>query len=395
MQASLPDPDPATLERSARLSALIRARITAAGGALPFDDFMALALYAPELGYYADGRAIFGAAGDFLTAPESGSLFAQCVARQCAEVLAETGGDVVEYGAGSGRFAEVVLESLAALGALPRRYVIVEPSAGLAARQRARLAAPAAALGVTLQWHAEHPPAGQHGVVFANEMLDAMPVKRFALRAGTPHELLVGIEDGRLCWVEAAQPMAAGLMPPELRAACAALPDGYVSEFNPALAHWLRGLAASFERGIALFCDYGYPAHEYLHPARSGGTLKCHYRHLVHGDALWHPGAQDITASVDFTALAEAATAAGFMLAGYASQTRFLLACGLHELLAGSTGDAVTQYALAQEAKRLLLPGEMGQTFKVMALARDCALPLRGFRDDERHRLSDFDSAQA
>lgn len=393
MRTSLPDPDPATLERSGHLAALLRRRIAAAGGVLPFDTFMQLALYAPGLGYYAAGGSIFGPDGDFVTAPETGTLFARCVARLCADILDQAGEDIVEYGAGSASFAVALLDALAEIGGRPRRFLFVEPSAALAARQRERLAAAPGARGVTLEWYAEHPSARIRGVILANEVLDAMPVKRFVVRDGQAHELGVGCDDAGFRWAECATAGFAAILPPALRLACAHLPDGYVSEFNPALAAWFAGLHAGLERGVVLLSDYGYPAHEYLHPERTDGTLKCHFRHHVHGDPLWHPGAQDITASVDFTAVAEAAGTAGFGLAGYASQTRFLLDCGLHEVLANLPGDAVRQYTLAQEAKRLLLPGEMGQAFKFMALTRNFTRPLRGFQSDERHRLSAFTPA--
>ncbi len=390
MRTSLPDPDPATLERSERLVALLRTRIAAAGGVLPFDVFMQLALYTPGLGYYASGGALFGADGDFVTAPESGTLFARCMARQCAEILDKAGEEIVEYGAGSAGFAVALLTALAETGARPRRYVIVEPSATLVLRQRERLVAAPETRGVTLEWYVDHPPARTRGVVLANEVLDAMAVKRFVVRGGLPCELGVTCDELGFRWVEYTNVDFAATVPAALRLACAELPDGYISEFNPALVAWFSTLSARLERGVVLLSDYGYPAHEYLHPTRSSGTLKCHFRHLVHDDPLWHPGAQDITASVDFTAVADAALAAGFTLSGYASQAHFLLACGMQEALAHESGDAVSQYALAQQAKLLLLPGEMGQTFKFMALARAYTSPLRGFAMDESHRLSAF-----
>lgn len=383
MGASLADPDPATLERVARLLQRIRAAIARAGGVLAFDRYMALCLYEPELGYYTGPQAIFGASGDFVTAPESGALFAACLARQCAELLA-AGDVIVEYGAGSGRLAAALLASPCA----PARYVIVEPSARLSARQRALIAQEVPAALPRVEWWREHAPAGLRGVVLANEVLDAMPVKRFVVQGGVPRELGVACDGERLVMREFGG--SAAIWPAALARACVDLPDGYVSEFNPALPAWTRAVRGALSAGVVLISDYGYPRHEYLHPSRLAGTLKCHYRHHVHDDPLFLPGAQDITAAVDFTALAEAAEAAGFTLAGYATQANFLLACGIEADLAGAH-DPVHGYRLAQEAKRLLLPGEMGQICKFMALGceREVAA-LRGFEHDERHRLSGF-----
>ena len=383
MGASLADPDPATLERVERLLLRIRAAIAEAGGVLAFDRYMALCLYESELGYYTGPQAIFGASGDFITAPESGDLFAECVARQCADLL-ETDAAIIEYGAGSGRLAAALLASGCASG----RYVIVEPSARLAARQRELIARAVPAALARVEWQREHAPAGVRGVVLANEVLDAMPVKRFVVRDGVPRELGVACDGAHLVMRELGR--AEATWPAALEQACAGLPDGYVSECNPALPAWTRALRAALAAGVVLVSDYGYPRHEYLHPSRVAGTLKCHYRHHVHDDPLFLPGAQDVTAAVDFTALAEAAVAAGFTVAGYTTQAHFLLACGLETELA-LAADSVQRYRLAQEAKRLLLPGEMGQTCKFMAFACGREIgALRGFAHDERHRLSGF-----
>lgn len=381
---SLPDPDPAALERSRLLGARLRAAIAAsADGVIGFDAFMSMALYEPGLGYYASGERIFGRGGDFVTAPEAGSLFAACLAEQCRELLGDDD-VIVEYGGGSGRLAADLLGTLAARHAAPARYLMVEPSAGLVARQRARLANLAATCATRIEWYTDHPPAGCSGVVVANEVLDALPAQRFVVEEGRWREVVVGLDGEAFAW--RSRDYDGALLD---HAWAADLPDGYLTEVQPGLDAWLAALRARLAHGVVLLFDYGYPRHEYLHPARTRGTLQCHYRHHVHDDALRWPGLQDLTASVDFTRVAEAAFAAGFEVAGYTSQAQFLLHAGLEGLLAAA-GDETERYRLAQQAKLLLLPGAMGQTFKCMALSVGAPPALRGFRHDERHRLEGF-----
>ncbi|MEX2481937.1 MAG: SAM-dependent methyltransferase [Gammaproteobacteria bacterium] len=383
---SLPDPDPAALERSAELAALIRAEITAAAGAIGFDRYMEMALYQPGLGYYAAGETIFGGSGDFVTAPESGTLFARCMQRQCAEILSHGGTRIVEYGAGSGRLAALLGQAL--LADEPRlSYHLVEPSASLRARQRALLAAQTTIAPARLSWSETHPDDAFSGVVLANEVVDAMPARRYQVSGGSVQELGVGIDGEHFVW----RVLPGRAVPGELAAALRGYPDGYRCERHPGLRDWCRALRGKLCSGVVLISDYGYACHEYLHPDRSDGTLKCHYRHHVHADPFFLPGVQDLTVAVDFTDLAEAAHAAGFRVAGFTTQARFLLACGIDAILA-EAGAALDVYELAQEAKRLLLPGEMGQTCKFMALAVDYDAPLSGFAADERHRLGGFAS---
>ena len=388
--SSLPDPNPGALERSRSLCALISGEIKRSGGTIGFDRFMRLALYQPELGYYASESPIFGSSGDFVTAPESGELFARCITRPCLEVLGQIGGSVIEYGAGSGRLACCLLENLRDHGALPERYVIVEPSAVMRRRQRDLIEERAPYFIDRMRWYDVHPQDHFTGFVVANEVLDAMPVKRFIVRQGTIKELGVGLDGEQFKWrvIDTADgAFAAGAVIGD----GLALPDGYISEFNPALQQWLRGLHQAIKEAVVLLIDYGYPRHEYFHESRSQGTLKCHYQHRVHGDPFFYPGLQDITAAVEFTTVAETADQIGFELAGFATQTRFLIACGLHELIAEQAiDDPAVRYKRAQEAKLLLLPSEMGQTCKVMALATNYEQPLSCFTDDERHRLHGF-----
>ncbi len=391
--SSLPDPDSGALERSRSLCALISDEIERNGGALGFDQFMRLALYQPEFGYYTGNRPIFGPSGDFVTAPESGELFAHCLSRQCIEVLGQVGGFVLEYGAGSGRLACCLLENLREHGALPEGYVIVEPSAVMQRRQRKLIAQQAPYFLDRVRWYDTHPPDRYVGLVIANEVLDAMPVKRFIIQQGEIRELGVGLDGDRFAWHiidTAAVAFTASATPDDWRV----LPDGYTSEFNLELEGWLQGIHRALKEGVVLLIDYGYPRHEYLHESRSQGTIKCHYRHRVHGDPFFYPGLQDITAAVEFTTVAETADRIGFELAGFAAQTRFLIACGLHELLTEQAiDDPAVRYERAQEAKLLLLPSEMGQTCKVMALATNYDRPLACFVDDERHRLRGFADA--
>ena len=388
--SSLPDPDSGALERSRSLCALISGEIERSGGAIGFDRFMHLALYQPELGYYAAESPIFGSSGDFITAPESGELFARCVTTQFREVLGQIGGSILEYGAGSGRLACCLLENLRDHGALPECYVIVEPSVVMQRRQRDLIEERAPYFIDRMRWYDTHPQGQLTGFVVANEVLDAMPVKRFIVQQGTIKELGVGLDHESFTWrvIDTADGEFTG---GALIGEGLALPDDYVSEFNPALERWLAGLHQTLKEGVVLLIDYGYPRHEYLHESRSEGTLKCHYQHRVHGDPFFYPGLQDITAAVEFTTVAETADRIGFELAGFATQTRFLLACGLDELMAEQAiDDPTVRYERAQEAKRLLLPSEMGQTCKVMALATNYDQPLSCFTNDDRHRLHGF-----
>jgi SAM-dependent MidA family methyltransferase len=344
-------------------------------------------LYAPGLGYYSAGATKFGDAGDFVTAPEVSSLFSRCLARQAAEVLAETGGSILELGAGSGRMAADVLLELAALEALPDHYHILEVSADLATRQRARVASLPPDLARRVQWLDRWPDTAMHGVVLANEVLDAMPVERFVLRGppGAQEVRALGVTlagDG-FAWQETAastelQNAVAGI----LGSLPAALPDGYVSEVCLAFQPWMAGLASQLDRGVALLIDYGLPRAQLYHPQREDGSLRCHFRHRAHDDPFINVGLQDITAWVDFTRVAEAADSADLEVLGFTTQAGFLIGAGMESLLTTElqrTRDPRRQAQLTGEARRLLLPGEMGEVFKVIALGKRYGLPLAGF----------------
>lgn len=361
---------------------LIRQRIAANGGWLSFEELMDLALYEPGLGYYSAGSAKLGAAGDFVTAPELSDAFSRCVANQCAEVLATVGGGILELGAGSGRMAAAILESLAALGAAPERYEILEVSADLRERQRSRVAQLPESLRSRVTWLDRLPPTPIKGLMLANEVLDALPCKRFVIRGGMARELGVAV-DARGVLVEVEKDAAYGRIAAELPVA---LPDGYRSEVCPRVAPWIASLADRLEQGVLLLFDYGLPRAHYYHPQRDRGTLRCHFKHRAHDDPLINLGVQDITAWVDFTAVAESAVDVGLDVLGFVTQAAFLLGAGIEEQML-SNQSAVEQARWAHDARQLLLPGEMGETFKVMALGKAFEAPLRGFTLQDLRRL--------
>ena len=375
---------------SEAVAALIRTELAACGGWLSFERFMELALYAPGLGYYSAGSWKLGSGGDFVTAPEVSELFGRCVAEQCAEVLRATGGgEILELGAGTGSLSAVLLRALDAQGVLPERYAILEVSADLAARQRACLAALPPQLRERIVWLERLPPAPLRGVILANEVADALPVRRFRVRGGTVYELGVALAPGGTL-LDAERPPDAALA-----GACAAmfgaparsLPDGYTSEVSLRVAPWIASLGDCLERGAVLLIDYGLPRAHYYHAQRIAGTLRCHFRQRAHDEPLINLGVQDITAWVDFTRVAEAASLAGLEVSGFATQAGFLLALGLERAVAAAP-DAASRARLAGEARRLVMPEEMGEAFKVIALTRACEAPLTGFSlQDLRRQL--------
>ena len=397
----LPAPSAEEQAHSAALTERIRREIDAHGGAIDFSRFMELALYAPGLGYYTAGRRKFGAAGDFVTASELGAFFARCLARPCAQVLTVLGSaDILEAGAGSGALAADLLHELEALDSLPRNYFILELSAELRARQTQTLKLKVPHLFDRVHWLETLPAKGFRGVVFGNELLDAMPVERFRMTAAGLQQLQVG-------WEENHSAIAPGIALPPLsltsfvwreRSADAALqrrigalclPEHYTSEINLHAEAWVGSVADRLTEGVVLLVDYGFPRAEFYHPQRAGGTLMCHHRHRAHADPLMLVGLQDITAHVDFTAIAEAGCAAGLELLGYTSQASFLLDCDLEKIMSASDpNDVRAHLALTQQIKKLTLPQEMGELVKVMALGRGLDMPLAGFRrQDRRTRL--------
>jgi SAM-dependent MidA family methyltransferase len=338
----------------------IRAEIAAAGGWISFARYMELALHEPGLGYYSRGARQFGAEGDFVTAPELGSLFGRTLARQIRDLPFQK---ILELGAGSGALAETLLKEL------DHEYFILETSGALRERQAQRLGSKVRFL--------ERLPERFRGVVIANEVADAIPVHALAWRTNGVMER--GVTE-RLSWED--RP-AMGEVLREARAID--VPAPYESELGLAARGWMRSLAACLEQGVILVVDYGFPRHEYYHPQRSMGTLMCHTRHRAHGDPFLHPGEQDITAHVDFSALAAAAREAGREVLGYATQAQFLVNCGITEVLAQANLDNALRYApIAAEAQQLLSPAEMGELFKVLAVGRGVKQPLMGFSRGER-----------
>ena len=379
MRDSLPPPGADALAHSERLRQLIQEQVFAAGGSIPFSRFMELCLYAPGLGYYSAGATKFGATGDFVTAPELGPLFAACVADSVAPVLRQLGpeADFVELGGGSGAFAEVALKRLLALDALPARYAILEPSADLRERQQQRLRERLNPLLADLvEWLDEPPQQEWNGVLFANEVVDALPTPRFTLRDGEVLEEHVAL-DGEGRFIRQDRPadalLAAAVRHVE-RQLEAPFADGYRSELLPQLPYWLQAVIGRMQAGALLFIDYGHPRREYYQPQRDDGTLRAFRAQHVVADLYAHPGLQDLTASVDFTALAEACEGAGFEFAGYCNQASFLLGNGLAERLEEAEGkarDEAARLRLRQEAKQLTLPEAMGERFQAMGFARD------------------------
>jgi SAM-dependent MidA family methyltransferase len=397
MQARLPEPDADERAHSERLLQLLH-ELIARNGPLPFSHYMERCLYAPGLGYYSAGRMKFGAAGDFVTAPELGDVFAQCVARAVLPTLAALGADAdfLELGGGSGAFATTILQVFAADGHLPRRYLMLEPSADLRERQRARIEAQLPPeLAARVQWLERPPEEDWHGVLFANEVIDALPATRFAMRDHEVHEEYVALgEDGHLRRIDRpADALVGGAVRHLERSLGAEFPEGYRSELLPQLPYWIDAVTGSLRRGLMLFIDYGYVRREYYLPERSDGTLMAHYRHHAHDDPLWLPGMNDLTASVDFTARAEACSHAGGEIAGYWSQAQFLLGAGLPEVFARGQAQAAempAQLRLANEVKRLTLPEAMGERFQTMLVAKalpELHLPAGLLAADRRDRL--------
>jgi SAM-dependent MidA family methyltransferase len=331
-------------------------------GWISFARYLQLVLHEPGLGYYAGSAQKFGRAGDFVTAPELGKLFGRTLARQ----LRQIGGPVLEVGAGSGALAQTLLDELSC------EYFILETSAELRERQRARL-------GKRVQF-LDTLPERWAGTVIANEVVDAMPVHAVAWTERGVMERGVSLRHGKLVWAE--KPARGDLLE-EARAI--KVPTPYQSEIGLAARAWMRTLGERLAEGAILVIDYGFPRHEYYHPQRAMGTLMCHYRHQAHGDPFLHPGEQDVTAHVDFSALADAARDAGLEVLGYATQAQFLVNCGITDVLGEANIENALHYApLAAEANKLLSPAEMGELFKVLAVGRRVARPLLGFARGDR-----------
>ena len=388
----LPEPSHAALEHSQAVKRLIQAEIAAEGGWISFERYMRLALYAPGMGYYSAGAEKFGQAGDFVTAPEISSLFGRTLARQAAQVLGliNEEADILEFGAGTAKLTLDLLLELERLGNLPAHYFILEVSAELRQRQRRMLEEHAAHLLPRVLW-LERLPAEFNGLILANEVLDAMPVHLVAWRDDNLFERGIICDDNEFQWRE--RPLEEG----ELFAAARELNPlieersegaGYISEINLSAQYFIHGLADILQKGAILLIDYGFGRREYYHPQRSRGTLMCHYRHFAHDDPFYLPGLQDITAHVDFSAIADMAAKDGLTLLGYNTQAHFLINCGITGILARIPAENAGEYLpLANQLQKLVSPAEMGELFKAIAFGRNISGPLAGFASGDKSRL--------
>jgi SAM-dependent MidA family methyltransferase len=383
MPANLPLPSIEAQAHSNKLCHLIHQDIAIEGGWIPFSRFMELALYAPGLGYYSAGSRKFGAAGDFVTAPEISSLFGRTLARQAADIMAQSAPHIIELGAGSGKFAADVLGELERQDCLPERYDILEVSADLRERQQTLLQERVPHLAERVHW-LDVLPEKISGAVVANEVLDALPAHLLRWTNAGIVERGVASEGENFVWqerlpknhvlLEAAQNIS--------------VPDNYLSEISLAARGLIISLSERLQQGVLLFIDYGFGAGEYYHPQRSQGTLMCHYRHHSHDDPFFLPGLQDITAHVDFTAVAESAMDSGAQLLGYTTQAHFLINCGITDFLAESDPEKLRDYLpLSTQLQKLTSLAEMGDLFKVIALGKGMEQPLCGFARGDLSRL--------
>ena len=371
----MPLPSEAAIQHSERVAAYISGEIERAGGWIPFDRYMQLALYAPQLGYYAAGARKFGDAasgGDFVTAPEISPLFAQALARQVAQLFEQVPARVVEFGAGSGVLARDLMAELGRRRVALESYSIVEVSSDLTDRQRSRLQ------GLAVNW-IDTPPDAFEGVMLANEVLDVMPAKLFVKRGNATFERGVVNRSGCFAFDERPANEDLDTAVAAIEAEHGLLPDGYASEVNLTAEGWMRSSGQWLARGALLVIDYGFPQREYYHPQRLMGTVMCHFRHHAHSDPLWMAGLNDVTAHIDFSAMAAAAHGAGLDVMGYTSQAHFLLNCGVLDQLQ-------TQYTARNSAAlhRLVSEAEMGELVKVLIVGRGVQDPLLGFTHGDR-----------
>ncbi|MEQ1532795.1 MAG: class I SAM-dependent methyltransferase [Sideroxydans sp.] len=384
MQANLPAPSPEALAHSEQLCELIRQDIATQGGWIPFSRFMELALYAPGLGYYTAGSRKFGEAGDFITAPELSNLFGRTLAKQLIEVMQASTPHILELGAGSGKLALDILTELEKQNSLPETYSILEVSADLRERQQALIQARIPHLAARVQW-LDTLPEKLSGAVIGNEVLDALPVHLVYWSEGRILERGVSSNGTTFMWQDRI-PENAALFD---IANNLTVPDDYLSEISLAARGLIASLSERLEKGAMIFIDYGFGSAEYYHPQRSRGTLMCHYRHHSHDDPFYLLGLQDITAHVDFTAIAESAIDHGAHFLGYTSQAHFLINNGVTDLLSEISPEDVRAYApLSSQLQKLTSPAEMGELFKVIALGKGMEEPLAGFlRGDMSRRL--------
>ncbi|HUJ00522.1 MAG TPA: SAM-dependent methyltransferase [Usitatibacter sp.] len=375
---ALPAPSTEAAAHSRLVGEYIASEILDSSGWIPFSRFMELALYAPGLGYYAAGSRKFGAEGDFVTAPEISPMFTKCLSLQARQVLQAVGGDILEIGPGSGVLAADLFAELRALGAAPKNYFLLEVSPDLRERQHALLAERLPEDLGRFTW-LDSLPVQFRGVVLANEVLDVVPFSLVHRHDGEFLERGVILTDAGFAWED--QALADGEL---RRRAAAAFPPGdydYLSELGLAAEALVRTVATFLEAGVALFIDYGFPQREFYHPQRSMGTLRCHYRHRFHGDPFFLPGLQDITAHVDFSAMAQAGEQGGAEVYGFTTQAHFLISCGLAVMVSQADPEAtLSRLKKTSAIHRLIDPSEMGELFKVLALGKGMGAPLLGFQ---------------
>ncbi len=386
MQLQLPEPSFDALTASRSLHTLISNDIRRNSGWISFARYMELALYAPNLGYYSGGAAKLGKDGDFTTAPEITPLFGTTLAHVAADLMRQTAPQIIEFGAGSGKLARDILTELAAMGVSTHRYLIVEVSGELRARQQQMLR------GFPQVTWLDHFPHSFSGVVIGNEVLDAMPVNLVVKTDGGWKERGIGLSAKGFVYRDRACDAALLAQIPDADS----LPVGYLTEVHPVAAGFMNSLAGMLSAGYndtghggaAILIDYGFPAHEYYLGQRDQGTLMCHYRHHSHPDPFYLPGLQDITAHVDFTAMARTAVDAGLDLLGYTSQAAFLLDAGIGDLLLRIPPTDQLRYLPQSNAvQKLVSPAEMGELFKVLVVGKAAGLPAKFGRNDRSHRL--------
>lgn len=390
--ATLPPASEMALKHSHAVQLMIRDKILAAGGWISFEQFMNLALYAPGMGYYSSGTTKLGSAGDFVTAPEISSLFGRTLAQQVAQISKQINpADILEFGAGSGKLALDLLLELEKLDALPRKYFILDVSAELRQRQQMLLNNQAPHLLHLIEW-LQQLPEQFTGIIFANEVLDAMPVHLVNWHGNTILERGVTWQDAQFAWQDRAIQNAQLLLiadqlaqqiNPSNDCSCS-----FISEVNLAASYFIRSLADILQEGVIILIDYGFGRTEYYHPQRNQGTLMCHYRHYAHSDPFFLPGLQDITSHVDFSAITQAAENNGLLLTGYTTQAYFLINCGITEILSQISAEDIHHYLpQANQLQKLISPAEMGELFKVIAFSKNFSNCLIGFRSGDMSRL--------
>jgi len=345
-------------------------------GPISFAEYMQMALYYPTMGYYSSGMHKFGKEGDFITSPELGSLFAQCLAKQFQQIVSKLDrASILEIGAGTGQFCFDCLLTLDSNKNLPEHYYILEVSADLQQRQQTTVAKLPKHIRQRVRWLKQPLDEPFNGVIFANEVLDALAVEVFKYDGNNfKRMMLKTLDDNQPCWQDFPEKLNQELKDKKLN-----LSENYISEFIPNLSNWLKAITGSLQQGAVIFVDYGYERASYYHPQRNQGTLVCHFQHQANYNYFNNIGIQDMTAFVDFTALAEAADSTALSVDGYTTQAHFLMSLGIHESLGDSEENYKNYYKKTTEMKKLTLPNEMGEKFKVMALTKNLELELQGF----------------